>query len=194
MSFGGTLATERKPRRKRCFASHRAQLAHEAVTHPRPVLTPQQWRIAELVEQGLTNRQLASCVGTTAQTIKCYLHHVFRRIGVSSRLELAVWYRRQKGIEPTVSPLVLTGRMLQLSELVAKGCGAKDIATALGITEGTAKVYVSRLLAATDCKSSVELSRLRFIPGGTPDKGGRPHHALPLQYLKALVESAAVIR
>lgn len=37
----------------------------------------------------------------------------------------------------------LTARERQITELVARGLANKEVATALGVTEGTVKVYVS---------------------------------------------------
>lgn len=189
MSLGSTLATERPKKTKA-----RQKLANDAIAHPHgiPVLSPQQWRVAELVEQGLSNKEIAPLVGIQESSLKVYLHKMYIRVGVSSRLQLAVWYRAQKNISPILSPVRLTGRMKEVADLVRAGCGSKEIGKTLGISPGTVKIYITRILAATNCKRSVELSKYRFIEAA-PDAGGKPRYLFPLDYLKALVASAAVI-
>lgn len=57
---------------------------------PCHVLTPKESRISILVWEGLTNREIATIVGTSEQMIKNNLRSAFDKIGVWSRLELAM--------------------------------------------------------------------------------------------------------
>ncbi len=52
-------------------------------------LTPQQLRIAELVAQGATNREIAAHLFVSPRTVEHHLRNVFQRVGVRSRVELA---------------------------------------------------------------------------------------------------------
>ncbi len=45
--------------------------------------------MAELVLQGLRNRQIGERLGITEGTVKIYLHAIYQKLGVSTRLELA---------------------------------------------------------------------------------------------------------
>jgi DNA-binding CsgD family transcriptional regulator len=45
--------------------------------------------IALLVSEGLTNRQIARRVGLSPHTVNYHLRGMFRKLGVSSRVELA---------------------------------------------------------------------------------------------------------
>jgi len=45
-----------------------------------------------LIVQGYKNKEIASQLGTTEQVIKNYLRNVYDKIGVSDRLELALFY------------------------------------------------------------------------------------------------------
>ena len=54
-------------------------------------LTPKELRIVALVVQGYKNKDIASELGTTEQVIKNYLRNVYDKIGVSDRLELALF-------------------------------------------------------------------------------------------------------
>jgi DNA-binding NarL/FixJ family response regulator len=54
-------------------------------------LTPKELRIIALIVQGYKNKDIASRLGTTEQVIKNYLRNVYDKIGVSDRLELALF-------------------------------------------------------------------------------------------------------
>jgi DNA-binding NarL/FixJ family response regulator len=54
-------------------------------------LTAKEIEVAGLVWEGRTNRQIASVVGTTEQVVKNYLRSIFDKLGVWSRLELALY-------------------------------------------------------------------------------------------------------
>lgn len=47
--------------------------------------------IISLVAQGLKNKEIAQEIGTTEQVIKNYLRKVYDKLGVSDRLELALY-------------------------------------------------------------------------------------------------------
>jgi DNA-binding CsgD family transcriptional regulator len=52
-------------------------------------LTPQERRIAALVSEGLTNREVAARLFVSTNTVETHLRHVFQKLGVRSRTELA---------------------------------------------------------------------------------------------------------
>ena len=60
-------------------------------------LTNKEAQVAELVWEGQTNREIASVVGTTEQVIKNYLRSTFDKLGVWSRLELAMYIANHGG-------------------------------------------------------------------------------------------------
>jgi DNA-binding NarL/FixJ family response regulator len=81
---------------------------------PRECLTAKEIQIALLVWQGLTNREIGKLIGTTEQVIKNHLRSTFDKLGVWSRLELAMyvashggqnWATLQEATEP-VAPQV----------------------------------------------------------------------------------------
>ncbi|MEV6848471.1 helix-turn-helix transcriptional regulator [Actinoplanes sp. NPDC051411] len=51
--------------------------------------SPAERRIAQLVADGLTNGQIANRIGLSAHTVNYHLRKMFRRLGISSRTELA---------------------------------------------------------------------------------------------------------
>ncbi|MBZ5512596.1 MAG: response regulator transcription factor [Acidobacteriia bacterium] len=54
-------------------------------------LTPKELRIVALIVQGYKNKDIAAELGTTEQVIKNYLRNIYDKIGVSDRLELALF-------------------------------------------------------------------------------------------------------
>jgi DNA-binding NarL/FixJ family response regulator len=60
-------------------------------------LTPKEIQIAILVWEGMTNREISRIVGTTEQVIKNHLRSTFDKIGVWSRLELAMYVASHGG-------------------------------------------------------------------------------------------------
>lgn len=64
---------------------------------PRERLTQKEIQIALLVWQGLTNREIGRIVGTTEQVIKNHLRSTFDKLGVWSRLELAMYVASHGG-------------------------------------------------------------------------------------------------
>ena len=64
---------------------------------PRECLTPKEIQTAILVWEGLTNREIGRIVGTTEQVIKNHLRSTFDKLGVWSRLELAMYVASHGG-------------------------------------------------------------------------------------------------
>jgi DNA-binding NarL/FixJ family response regulator len=54
-------------------------------------LTAKELKIVALIVQGYKNKEIATKLGTTEQVIKNYLRNVYDKIGVSDRLELALF-------------------------------------------------------------------------------------------------------
>jgi two-component system, NarL family, nitrate/nitrite response regulator NarL len=59
--------------------------------HNRPHLTPKELAITTCITQGMRNKEIAYELGTTEQVIKNYLRKVYDKLGVSDRLELALY-------------------------------------------------------------------------------------------------------
>jgi len=76
---------------------------------PREHLTPKEIQVATLVWQGLTNREIGKLMNTTEQVVKNHLRSTFDKLGVWSRLELAMYVASHGGkswveaLEMTVS-------------------------------------------------------------------------------------------
>lgn len=59
-------------------------------SHARP-LSKREEEIARLVAEGLSNRQISDRLGLSEHTIKNYLFRVFEKLGVATRVELALY-------------------------------------------------------------------------------------------------------
>jgi DNA-binding NarL/FixJ family response regulator len=64
---------------------------------PRELLSPKEIEIAALVWEGLTNREIGKIVGTSEQVVKNHLRSTFDKLGVWSRLELAMYIASHGG-------------------------------------------------------------------------------------------------
>jgi DNA-binding NarL/FixJ family response regulator len=64
---------------------------------PRERLTAKEIQVSDLVWQGLTNREISKLMGTTEQVIKNHLRSTFDKLGVWSRLELAMYVASHGG-------------------------------------------------------------------------------------------------
>ena len=93
-------------------------------------LTPKEIQVAMLVWEGQTNREIANVIGTTEQVIKNYLRNTFDKLGVWSRLELALYVAAHGGARwriPTdllLNPAALTGEIPRLLPPTAQHASA----------------------------------------------------------------------
>jgi DNA-binding NarL/FixJ family response regulator len=71
---------------------------------PRELLTSREVNIATLVFDGRTNRQIAAVIGTSEQVVKNHLRSVFDKLGVWSRLELAIYIANHPEFSDKTSP------------------------------------------------------------------------------------------
>lgn len=77
---------------------------------PRDRLSAKEIQVATLVWQGLTNKDIGQVLGTSEQVVKNYLRTTFDKLGVWTRLELALYvashggsnWHLQLGLEPLV--------------------------------------------------------------------------------------------
>ena len=62
---------------------------------PRP-LSRREKQIVALISQAKLNKEIAHELQLAEGTIKVYLVHLFRKVGVSNRTQLAVWAMKQE--------------------------------------------------------------------------------------------------
>jgi len=79
--------------------AYRAQAAALVSPRTQPRLSPKELAIITCITQGKRNKEIAFQLGTTEQVIKNYLRKVYDKLGVSDRLELALYCLHNKIIQ-----------------------------------------------------------------------------------------------
>ena len=69
-------------------------------------LTPRELEVAELLEQGLSNKQIAGRLSVEVPTVKNHVHRVLEKIGVGRRAEAAAWLRASGGAATARAPAI----------------------------------------------------------------------------------------
>jgi PAS domain S-box-containing protein len=64
-----------------------SDIAEEPVPHPELHLTPRQAEVLALLERGRTTEQIADELQLSRETVRNHIRHLFRAVGVHSRLE-----------------------------------------------------------------------------------------------------------
>jgi DNA-binding CsgD family transcriptional regulator len=80
--------------------ARRGRGARKRPSHGWPSLTPTEAQVVELVAQGLTNPQIGERLFISKRTVQTHLAHVFTKLGVSSRAELAAATAQQQAAPP----------------------------------------------------------------------------------------------
>jgi DNA-binding CsgD family transcriptional regulator len=63
-------------------------------------LTPSERRIAELAEAGCLNREIAGALVVTLATVEYHLRHAYRKLGITSRMQLTAALGADRSAEP----------------------------------------------------------------------------------------------
>jgi DNA-binding NarL/FixJ family response regulator len=71
--------------------AYRSQASQLTSPRPKTKLSDKELLIISCVTQGMRNKEIAKEIGTTEQVIKNYLRKVYDKLGVSDRLELALY-------------------------------------------------------------------------------------------------------
>jgi DNA-binding CsgD family transcriptional regulator len=93
----GMIAHERadvSPKRSRC-SQRRTRVGWDS-------LTTAELRVAALVEEGLTYRDIADRLGISKRTVESHVAHALRKLGGSNRRELADEVRRRETTRPPI--------------------------------------------------------------------------------------------
>src|SRR5580698_5478374 len=92
--------------------AYRAQAA--ALVNPRsqPRLSPKELSIITCITQGKRNKEIAFQLGTTEQVIKNYLRKIYDKLGVSDRLELALYCLHNKIIQTDMDEEVVAQKIV----------------------------------------------------------------------------------
>ena len=79
--------------------AYRSQAASLVSPRTQPRLSPKEMAIITCITQGKRNKEIAYQLGTTEQVIKNYLRKIYDKLGVSDRLELALYCLHHKIIQ-----------------------------------------------------------------------------------------------
>lgn len=88
-SFGRALAIFEQLGAPLWAAKARRELSRSAVRMSSEALTEAEGRIAALITRGQTNREIAAATFVTENTVQTHVRHIFQKLGVRSRTELA---------------------------------------------------------------------------------------------------------
>jgi DNA-binding NarL/FixJ family response regulator len=67
-------------------------------------LSHREEQVTALIRQGKANKIIAFELGLTTGTVKEYLFHIFKKLGVHNRTELAIWKPEQREGVTSESP------------------------------------------------------------------------------------------
>jgi two-component system nitrate/nitrite response regulator NarL len=91
--------------------AYRAQAAALVSPKTQPRLSPKEMAIITCITQGKRNKEIAFQLGTTEQVIKNYLRKIYDKLGVSDRLELALYCLHNKIIQADADEEVIAHRV-----------------------------------------------------------------------------------
>jgi predicted ATPase/DNA-binding CsgD family transcriptional regulator len=81
------------------YALDPSQIAQEPAEQPDTVLTARERQVAELVAQGLSNRQIAQRLVVSPRTIDRHLENILCKLDYSSRAQIAAWTARSHRLQ-----------------------------------------------------------------------------------------------
>jgi DNA-binding NarL/FixJ family response regulator len=67
------------------------------------LLSKREEDVVRLVAQGLMNREISVQLGLSEHTVRNYLFRVFDKLGISTRVELVLYYLQERQVEPAQS-------------------------------------------------------------------------------------------
>jgi len=93
--------------------AYRAQAAALVSPRTQPRLSPKEMSIISCITQGKRNKEIAFQLGTTEQVIKNYLRKIYDKLGVSDRLELALYCLHNKIIQTDADEETVAQKLLE---------------------------------------------------------------------------------
>ena len=95
--------------------AYRAQAAALVSPKSQPRLSPKEMAIITCITQGKRNKEIAFQLGTTEQVIKNYLRKIYDKLGVSDRLELALYCLHNKIVQSDADEESLAQKIMSRS-------------------------------------------------------------------------------
>jgi non-specific serine/threonine protein kinase len=72
---------------------------HRAHTDPAGVLSPREHEIAEMIARGQSNQGIADNLVVSIKTVESHVQHIFRKLSVKRRAEIATWIVRHEMLD-----------------------------------------------------------------------------------------------
>ena len=92
--------------------AYRGQETALASQRTLPRLSPKETAIITCITQGMRNKEIAFQLGTSEQVIKNYLRKIYDKLGVSDRLELALYCLQNKITKADADEVAVVQRLL----------------------------------------------------------------------------------
>ena len=92
--------------------AYRAQAAALVSPKNQPRLSPKELSIITCITQGKRNKEIAFQLGTTEQVVKNYLRKIYDKLGVSDRLELALYCLHNKVIQSDTDEEMIASKVI----------------------------------------------------------------------------------
>lgn len=122
-------------------------------------LSRREREVAELVSQGLTNREIAGQLFLSERTIEGHIAKIAAKVGVRSRVQIATWMLESGALLPTSAPVRSAARWRpQPRPLLA-------VAVTCLVLLASAAVLVGRILAPTTASAPVISTVLAGLSG-----------------------------
>jgi DNA-binding NarL/FixJ family response regulator len=93
--------------------AYRLQAAALVSPRTQPKLSPKEMAIITCITQGKRNKEIAFQLGTTEQVIKNYLRKIYDKLGVSDRLELALYCLHNKIIQTDADEEAVAQKLIE---------------------------------------------------------------------------------
>lgn len=120
----------------------------------RPTLTPRQVQVVAGLARGGTEASIGRALGVARATVHRHVENAARAAGVSGHRHAGlVDFGYRTGVLAGLTPeprarIVLSPRMADVLDGLARGVGLPEIAVELGLSEGTVRTHAKRLYAA----------------------------------------------
>jgi DNA-binding NarL/FixJ family response regulator len=135
------------------------------------MLTPRERQVAAAVAAGASNQQVAKALSMAAKTVECHLDHIYTKVGVSSRVQLAVVLGIRSCATLTGSCQSLTRTEHRVATLIGVGMSNRLAANQLYLSEKAVEYHLRNIYRKLSITSrsqlhSVLLAAAAVAPGG----------------------------
>ena len=119
--------------------------------------TPRERLVAIAVATGLSNRQVAAALSMAAKTVECHLGRIYAKLGVASRLQLAVAIGHPTRPDPDDRWPDLSPTEQQVVSLVGLGMTTRLAAKRLYLSPKTVEYHLARIYRKLQITSRSQL-------------------------------------